>query len=106
MTSTSSFPLYNNLAVNLLETDLMVKEKEFIIRHLKKVVDSTVFERVYALIRCYQLHHSKDISIVPFEGKPAKGVPSNIQFDLEKLPIPLKHIIHKFCVLESKINNP
>lgn len=98
----SVFPLYDNLSSDLSPDvdDLTNKEKELIIRYIKKNTDTTVFERMYALIRCYQLQQSKDISMIPFDGKVVKN---NIQFDLEKMPYPLKHILYKFCILEMKL---
>ena len=100
-----TFPLYDNLYTNLPEIDLTNKEKEFIVKQIKKF-DNTIHERIYALIRCFQLNNSRDVSIIPYCGKVSKIVnldgnaENNITFDIDKFPVDLKHIIHKFCKIE------
>lgn len=99
-----SFPLYDNLSINIPEIDITNKEKEMIVKSIKKF-DTSIHERIYALIRCHQLQNSKDISLLPYDGKAAKSTgntTTNITFDLEKFPKDLKHIIHRFCVIENK----
>lgn len=101
-----SFPLYDNLSLDIPETDITKKEKDFIIKQIKKF-DITVHERIYALIRCHQLHHSKDISPIPYDGKTSKinntgSNNINISFDIEKLPVFLRHILKKFCKMETQ----
>jgi len=99
-----TFPLYDNLSSNIPETDLTAKEKEGVIKQIKKF-DADIHNRIYALIRCHQLQNSRDISFIPYDGKVIRStnsVTNNVSFDLEKLPISLKHIIHRFCNIESK----
>lgn len=103
-----TFPLYDNLFNNLPETDLSVKEKEFVIKQIKKF-DITIHERIYALIRCFQLNNSRDVSIIPYDGKSSKIVNAdgsggnNMTFNLDKFPNQLKHMIHKFCKIEIEV---
>lgn len=107
-----SFPLYDNLSVDLPEVDLTNKEKDFVVKQVKKF-DSTIHERMYALIRCHQLQNSRDVSLIPYGGKVTKqsgngnsgasgtSGASNVSFDLDKFDVALKHIIHKLCLIES-----
>jgi hypothetical protein len=103
-----SFPLYDNLSADLPEVDLTNKEKDFVVKQMKKF-DSTIHERIYALIRCHQLQNSRDVSLIPYGGKVTKQTgnngsssASNVSFDLDKFDVALKHIIHKLCLIEAQ----
>ena len=98
-----SFPLYENLNVNLSSDDLSATDKEFVVKYIKKA-DSQIHERIYALIRCFQLRETRNLNIIPFEGKASKLIKnqSNITFDLEIFPIQLKQILFKFCKLNQE----
>ena len=111
-----SFPLYDTLIANLPKKDLTQREKEMVVRHIKKY-DSTIHQRIYALIRCHQLQTSRDISLIPYEGLATRSevrqfvsddslqttdTLSDVSFDLEKLPIDLKQMILKFCKMNDQ----
>jgi hypothetical protein len=99
----SSFPLYDNL-INDVETsvDLKTKEKDEFMSLIKTIDDNTA-ELIYALIRVYQLENNENnISTftVPYDGK---FIDNEIKFDLNELPIKLKHILFKFLKLHCNV---
>lgn len=99
----SSFPLYDNLIMDLNNTsvDLKTKEKDEFMSLIKKIDDNTS-ELVYALIRVYQLENNENISTftLPYDGK---FIDNEIKFDLNELPNKLKHILLKFLKMHCSI---
>jgi hypothetical protein len=99
------FPLYDTiydtLEPSMLLSDITLLEKTFVMKQIKKY-DPTIHERIYALIRYHQLKNSNDTSQIPYEGKIFRN---NVIFDIDKLPIILKRIIHRFCKVNDASNN-
>ena len=70
---------------------------------LIKTIDDNTAELIYALIRVYQLENNENnISTftVPYDGK---FIDNEIKFDLNELPIKLKHILFKFLKLHCNV---
>lgn len=94
----SNFPLYDSLNSKIDDAqssiDLNIKEKDEFIRLVKKM-DNVGYELIYVLIRVYQLENTEDKSTfkLPFGGKFIKD---DIKFDLNEMPIRLKHILNEF----------
>jgi len=90
----SKFPLYDNLSRNIPTIDLTLAQKRLFVKRIEKI-DQNGHELVYALIRMYQVENREDISFtIPYEGiiTPETG----INFNIDNLPIQLKHILFKF----------
>ena len=96
----SNFPLYDNLCLDIPKTkDLTVKQKNDFMKKITHL-DDNGFELVYALIRVFQLENNADISTfkLPYDGKFDN---SEMKFDLNELPTPLKQMIYKFVLLHT-----
>lgn len=98
----TSFPLYDTLVSQLTEkekiSDLTVENKKKII----KIINSMGVEDhelVYVLIKIHSLSDEITSFIFPYGGTTQK---TNIVFDFDKLPLELKHIIHKFVLAYEK----
>jgi hypothetical protein len=97
----SSFPLYTQLRKDLPKKDLSAKQKGEYISGFQEL-DEKGSELVYALIRAHQFFEQ-------CEGRSPEGIPyqgtsnrQDVTFDLEDLPIPLKHILSKFVVVHIR----
>jgi hypothetical protein len=98
----SNFPLYENLINESEDTDLTTKQKDDLIKMIKKIeTDIEGIERIYVLIRMYQLEYGEDKNTfkIPFGGKYVKN---DLKFDLNELPNKLKQIIYKFVRIHCK----
>ena len=95
----SNFPLYDNLLTDISNTDLTTSQKDEFMK-LVKNIDVDGIERIYVLIRMYQLENSEDKSTfkIPYGGKFVKN---DIKFDLNELPNELKQLIYKFVKIHS-----
>ena len=95
----SNFPLYDSLSLELKNLDLTTKEKDEFMK-LVKNIDADGAERIYVLIRMYQLENSDDKSTfkIPYGGKYVKN---DIKFDLNELPNELKQLLYKFIKIHS-----
>ena len=93
----SKFPLYDSLSKDLPEEDLTPTEKRLFIKKIGKI-DNNGHELVYALIRMYQVENNEENTsfTLPYNGI---FVDSDINFDLDKFPIYLKHILFKFLAV-------
>lgn len=92
----SKFPLYDTLVKNLPENDLTDIQKKALAKRVEKL-DANGHELMYALIRTYQLENSDNTQfIIPYKGV---YIENEIHFDLDELPIVLKHILFKFISL-------
>jgi hypothetical protein len=96
----SNFPLYDSLSAEVTNVDLTTLEKDELMKLLKNI-DVEGSERVYILIRMYQLENSEDKSTfkIPYGGKYVKN---DLKFDLNELPFELKQIIYKFVTMHCK----
>jgi hypothetical protein len=96
----SNFPLYDSLSSEVTNVDLTTLEKDELMKLLKNI-DVEGSERVYILIRMYQLENSEDKSTfkIPYGGKYVKN---DLKFDLNELPFELKQIIYKFVTMHCK----
>jgi len=103
-----NFPLYDNMLKDLddsdANTDLSLKQKREFVKTIK-MFDTSGKEMIYALIRVHQLKYTKfdKKDILPFNGKFTKD--KHVKFNLEILPIQLKHILYNFSVLHKKTMN-
>lgn len=95
----SNFPLYDSLSADVSSVDLKVKQKDEFMK-LVKSIDNEGLDRIYVLIRMYQLENSEDKSTfkLPYGGKYIKN---DLKFDLNELPNELKHILYKFVKIHS-----
>jgi len=96
----SNFPLYDSLSSEVTNVDLTTLEKDELMKLLKNI-DVEGSERVYILIRMYQLENSEDKSTfkIPYGGKYVKN---DLKFDLNELPFELKQMIYKFVTMHCK----
>ena len=96
----SNFPLYDTLSIDLPNIDITEKQKEDLLK-LIKTIDTDGIERIYVLIRMYQLENSDDKSTfkIPYGGKYVKN---DIKFDLNDLPNELKQLLYKFVNIHCK----
>ena len=96
----SNFPLYDTLFAEASLIDLSTKEKDEFMK-LVKNIDIEGTERIYVLIRMFQLENSEDKSTfkIPFGGKYVK---TDLKFDLNDLPNQLKQILYKFVTMHNK----
>ena len=96
----SNFPLYDSLISDAKNLDLNITEKDDLIKMIKNI-DEEGAERIYVLIRMYQLENNEDKSTfkIPYGGKYIKN---DLKFDLNDLPNQLKQIIYKFVLMHYK----
>lgn len=96
----SNFPLYESLSSDVINEDLTIKQKEEYMKLIKNI-DLDGAERIYVLIRMYQLENSEDKTTfkIPYGGKYVKN---DLKFDLNELPFELKQILYKFILIHSK----
>lgn len=93
------FPLYTSLSKNLPSKDLSAKEKKTLIDNISKL-DFEAQEIIFVLIKSYYTDNEKNQKFnIPYNGQIYNN---RIDFDLEKFPIKLKHIIKKFLFLHEK----
>jgi hypothetical protein len=97
----SNFPLYDTLNCDIPSVDLSNKEKEIFLKQVK-LLDADGMERVYAIIRIHQFENSEDKSsyIIPYKGRYVK---TDIKFNLDDLPIDLRHMLFKFLTIHRKM---
>lgn len=95
----SNFPLYDSLSADVSNLDLTTKQKDEFMK-LVKNIDLEGSERIYVLIRMFQLENSEDKSTfkIPYGGKYIK---TDLKFDLNELPNQLKNILYKFIKIHS-----
>ncbi len=97
-----NFPLYDTLiSKNTTKRDITKKQKVTLVENLKKL-DSMGQELVYVLIRIYELkNEEKDMSNykLPYNGEYKD---SDLTFNLEEFPKPLKRMLHEFCKMHLK----
>jgi hypothetical protein len=96
----SGFPLYTQLRKDLPKKDLSAKQKSEYLSGFQKL-DDKGSELVYALIRAHQFEQceGRTPECLPYQGTSNH---QDVTFDLEELPIPLKHIISKFVVVHLR----
>lgn len=99
----SKFPLYTFLSTDIKNKDLTLKQKDDFIKKITQI-DAGGIELVYALI-LYHAYITKpadpestpakcDSDAIPYEG--IKQENSDVEFNLEKLPIFLRQLLYKF----------
>lgn len=95
----SNFPLYSSLSQDVPSTDLSAKQKTELLKLIKNI-DNDGVERIYVLIKIFQVENSKEKNIlgIPFNGKYIK---TDLEFDLNEFPNELKHIIYKFVKIHT-----
>jgi hypothetical protein len=89
------FPLFDTLYRKVRNNlhDLSSDEKRYVADNIK-TFGKAEHEIIWALIRTYQIKFDSIKSyIIPYNGKKLKR---GTKFDLDKLPIILKHILHEF----------
>lgn len=90
----SSFPLYNNLLVELTNTDLTIKQKEELIHNINSI-DNDGMERVYLLVWMYSIDNPNTV-IIP------ECLNGTIEFNLNELPARLNQLLYKFIDIHKK----
>jgi hypothetical protein len=106
MSSASSFPLYDTLS-SVIQAQLHSQLAEASIDRPKFVkwihtLDQDGKNKIYALIRYYDLHHPQHASvseILPFGGH---FVNNELTFDLNRFPLELQLILYEFTKLHMK----
>lgn len=96
----SNFPLYDTLLTDISSGDLLSKQKDELIKLIKSL-DTEGVERIYIIIRIYQLENNNDKNMytLPYGGKYVKSM---CKFDLDVLPLQLKHMLYKFVKIHKK----
>jgi uncharacterized protein YPO0396 len=96
----SNFPLYDSLIKDIDTEEFTVKEQDKFIKMIK-IFDNDGYEKIYCLIRVFQLENSDDKSTfkLPYGGKFIK---QDITFDFNEFPDDLKKILYKFAKIHSK----
>lgn len=98
-----SFPLYDNLNVDLPKKDLTAKQKTELMQQIQDL-DTNALELVYALIQFYANKFKTDDTL-PYKGEKMKTEDENlynIKWNLTELPIPLRQILWKFTNMHLK----
>ena len=92
----SKFPLYDSLSKDIPTEDLTPIQKRTFIKRILKI-DKNGHELVYALVRMHQVENNETNTsfVLPYNGT---FVENDINFDLDKFPVNLKHILFKFLV--------
>ena len=90
----SKFPLYDSLSKDISDKDLTASQKRIFIKRIEKI-DKNGHDLVYALIRMYQVENNEENTsfTLPYNGT---FIQTDINFDLDKFPNYLKHILFKF----------
>jgi hypothetical protein len=92
----SSFPLYASLNKDLLKRDLTIVQKRNFMNNIDKL-DANGHELMFALIKAHYLENESNAQFdIPYSGKISGD---KIEYDLEQIPIQLKHILYKFLFL-------
>lgn len=96
----SNFPLYDSLIKDIDNEDFTIKEQDKFMKLIKNF-DDDGYEKIYCLIRVFQLENSEDKSTfkLPYGGKFIK---QDVTFDFNEFPINLKKILYKFAKIHSK----
>lgn len=108
------FPLYDNLLkeVGIKKRDITIKQKKEFIEKIESSTDQNFFDTIYIIIRLFYIDETSDtICEIPYNGinkryhiddNNGKTNGNDIDFDIEKLPIILRHIIYKFIIMYHK----
>lgn len=96
------FPLFERLnrEVNP-KKDLTKPQKKDLSKKISKLPDHEI---IYALIKQYYIENeSSDCLELPYKGSFSDN--GGISYDLENLPIKLKHMLNKFIEIHEKSKN-
>ena len=95
----NSIPIYNQI-LNNLSSDISIQEehKKALINDIQTYTET--HELVFAIIRCYQINNSSNISNIPFYAKYLK-TKSGYKFDLDNIPDKLIKILIDFYDLHK-----
>ena len=92
-----SLPIYNSIIQNLSNAiNISEDDKQHLITQIESYTDT--HELIFAIIRCYQINNSNDISNLPFYGKYLK-TKKCYKFDLNNIPDKLIQILIDFYTL-------
>ena len=92
------FMFQNTVLAIQINTNLKItqEDKTNLISNIEKYEDT--HELVFAIIRCYQINNSNDISCIPFYGKYLKTKQS-YKFDVNYVPDKLINMLKEFYKL-------
>ena len=100
------FPLFEQLykaTQDKENRDLAASQKKALlssISNMNQNSDQEGMNLIFALISSYQFKHEHEKqSIIPYSGKVEEN--NDIQFDIENLPLQLRHIIYKFTTMHE-----
>jgi hypothetical protein len=103
-----SFPLYDSLNKNIPKKDLTAKQKQELLEKIKNM-DKNGVELIYALIQFHYIkcdcQTSDKEDTIPYKGSSLKNEEKsteNITWNLNELPVSLRHILHKFTLIHYK----
>lgn len=93
-------PLFQSLKSDVVDSiDLTTDQKEELITNIKGL-DEKGSELFFVLIKLYEMESNPEAPDgLPFD---CKFVAKEYRFDLEKLPLKLKHILFKFAHMHIK----
>ena len=99
----NNFPLFDNLQrdINNISIDLTNEEKKQFMEKIQ-LMNTDGFEKIYVIIQMYSIEYSTSNTSfsLPYSGTILKD---EIRFDLEKLPIKLRHMIYRFINIHTDI---
>ena len=101
----STFPLYDNLNINIPKKDLTARQKDEIVKNIQ-TLNHHAKELIYALIQFYARETGIQDNL-PFNciQTVGDGKEYNVSWNIQDLPIPLRHIIHKFLTMHLRTQN-
>ena len=99
-----NLPIYDNLLNNIESSNdtITEKTKTNLIDSINKYKNT--HELLFAIIRCYQLNNSNNITTLPFYSKYLK-TKKGYKFDIENIPDKLIKVMVEFYKLHEKSMN-
>lgn len=96
-----NLPIYDNIVsiINDETNNITIDDKTSVIKHINNY--SETHEILFAIIRCYQLNNSSNMTKLPFYSKYLK-TKNGYKFDIDNLPDKLIKIIIEFYNLHRK----
>lgn len=97
-----TFPLYDNLYNETISKtrDMTCTQKQKFVDDIVKI-DRNGMELMYALIKKYQITHTNQVEELPYESV-HNNADEIVTFDLDKLPVQLKHMLKLFLQKHKK----
>lgn len=96
-----NLPIYDNLLINIESSNDAISDsiKQDLINRITAYKDT--HELLFAIIRCYQLNNSNNITNLPFYCKYLK-TKKGYKFDIDNIPDKLIRVMVEFYKLHEK----